>query len=73
MTEANNADEEMFRRSRMLDALNSDREAPVQDIDANVRKAIADFVQDAPQFDDTTMLCLRYRGKKTLVQLEKRV
>ncbi|MBR6229943.1 MAG: SpoIIE family protein phosphatase [Eubacterium sp.] len=63
VTEANNADEEMFRRSRMLDALNSDREAAVQDIDDNVRKAVADFVQDAPQFDDTTTLCLRYKGK----------
>ena len=62
-SEANDADGEMFRRSRMLDTLNSDREAAVQDIDDNVRKAIADFVQDAPQFDDTTTLCLRYKGK----------
>ena len=28
----------------------------------HVTEAIADFVQDAPQFDDTTMLCLRYLG-----------
>ena len=63
VTEANDVDGEMFRRSRMLDALNSDRKAAVQDIDDNVRKAIADFVQDAPQFDDTTSLCLRYKGK----------
>ena len=63
VTEANDSEGEMFRRSRMLEALNSDREAPVQDIDDNVRKAVADFVQDAPQFDDTTTLCLRYKGK----------
>lgn len=63
VTEANDSEGEMFRRSRMLEALNSDREASVQDIDDNVRKAVADFVQDAPQFDDTTTLCLRYKGK----------
>ncbi len=63
VTEANNSAGEMFRRSRMLEALNSDREAAVQDIDNNVRNAVAEFVQDAPQFDDTTTLCLRYKGK----------
>ena len=62
VTEANDPGGEMFRVSRMLDALNTDTGAPVEEIDANVRKAIADFVKDAPQFDDTTSLVFRYKG-----------
>ncbi len=60
VTEANDPDGEMFRRSRMLDALNKAVSASVQDIDASVRAAISDFVKDAPQFDDTTTLVFRY-------------
>ena len=47
---------------RMLDVLNRNKDASVQDIDAAVRAAIAGFVKDAPQFDDTTTLCFRYKG-----------
>lgn len=60
VTEANNPDGEMFRRGRMLEALNRDRNGSVEDIDAAVRTAISDFVKDAPQFDDTTTLVFRY-------------
>ena len=65
VTEANDPDGEMFRRSRMLDALNRAGNVSVRDIDAAVRKAVSDFVKDAPQFDDTTFLVFRYRGKET--------
>ena len=62
VTDANDLDGEMFRRSRMLEALNNDTGAAVQDIDAAVRSAISDFVKEAPQFDDTTTLVFRYKG-----------
>ncbi len=62
VTEANDPEGEMFRRSRMLDALNKDTDGSVQEIDASVRKAISDFVKDAPQFDDTTTLVFRFLG-----------
>lgn len=65
VTEANAPDGEMFGRKRMLYALNRDVKAPVQDIDAAVRTAVADFVKDAPQFDDTTSLVFRFKGKET--------
>ena len=29
----------------------------------NVRKAVDDFVEEAEQFDDLTMLCLEYKGR----------
>jgi serine phosphatase RsbU (regulator of sigma subunit) len=62
ITEAIDASEEMFRMERMIDALNNDADATVQDIDAAVRTAVADFVKDAPQFDDMTTLIFRYKG-----------
>ena len=45
-------------------SLNKNVNADVKQIDTNVRDAIAAFVKDAPQFDDTTMLTFRYNGKK---------
>ena len=62
VTEANDPDGEMFRVDKMLDALNADTGASVEEIDANVRRAIDEFVKDAPQFDDTTSLVFRYKG-----------
>ncbi len=61
VTEANDTNGEMFRRSRMLEALNKDRSASAKSIDDRVRSAIRDFVKDAPQFDDTTTLVFRYK------------
>lgn len=61
--EATNADEEMFGTDRMIGALNTDPGAAPKQILKNVRSAVDDFVKDAEQFDDLTMLCLEYRGK----------
>ncbi len=66
VTEANDPSGEMFRRDRMLEALNLDRTGSVRDIDDHVRSAIRDFVKEAPQFDDTTTLIFRYRGNNVL-------
>ncbi len=62
VTEATNAASELFDLDRMLDALNQKPEASVEQLDTTVREKIAAFVGDAPQFDDITMLCLRYNG-----------
>ena len=43
-------------------ALNRDPDASPEVIDRNVHEALDEFVKDAPQFDDTTMLCLKYFG-----------
>ena len=55
--------QEMFGTGRMLDALNGAGEAAPEQIVARVRGAMEDFVKDAEQFDDITMLCVEYRGK----------
>ena len=62
VTEASNADGELFRTSRMLDALDREPDAAPEAVIANVHDGIAAFVGDADQFDDITMLCLRYNG-----------
>ena len=52
----------MFREGRMLEVLNKDITASVEDIDAAVRSSVADFVKEALQFDDMTTLVFRYKG-----------
>ena len=62
--EATNASNELFGTDRMTDALNTDPDASPEQILQNVRRAVDDFVQDAEQFDDLTMMCLEYKGAK---------
>ena len=60
--EATDVHENMFGTGRMLDALNEVTQSTPQQIIANVRRAVDDFVKTAEQFDDMTMLCLEYKG-----------
>ena len=62
--EATNEENELFGTDRMLKALNTDPLAHPETVLENVRRAVDDFVLDAEQFDDMTMLCLEYRGGK---------
>ena len=62
ITEATNADMKMFGNERLLTALNQSEDTSVKGLITNVRAAIGDFVKDAEQFDDLTMLCLEYNG-----------
>ena len=64
VTEATSADEELFGEEQLIDALNDAPSTSPGVILPFVRKRIANFVQDAPQFDDITMLGLRYLGKQ---------
>lgn len=60
--EATNAQNELYGTDRMLEALNSDPDAEVKQLLENVKKSVDDFVGDAPQFDDLTMLAFDYFG-----------
>ncbi len=62
ITEATNAEMKMFGNERLLTALNQSTDTSVKGLITNVRAAIVDFVKDAEQFDDLTMLCLEYNG-----------
>lgn len=60
--EANNAAGELFGADRMIDALNSDINATPNETLMNVKSKVQDFVGEADQFDDLTMLSLRFNG-----------
>ena len=62
--EATDSTPALFGTDRMLDALNQDVDANVNQLLVNVRASIDDFVKDAPQFDDITMMALHYKAKE---------
>ena len=62
--EATNSEKELFGTERMLASLNRISNAAPEKILANVREDLDNFVGDAPQFDDITMLCMKYNGPK---------
>ena len=61
--EATDSSENLFGTDRIVDALNTAPDSSPEELTASVSKAVDDFVKDAPQFDDLTMLCLKYNGK----------
>ncbi len=63
--EATNTDKELFGLERTLAALNLQPDASPQQLLKNVRCAVDDFVEDAEQFDDLTMLCMEYYGSSS--------
>ena len=56
--EATDKNNRMFTTEGMLEALNKYSAEKPEDILSGVNKCISEFVGDAPQFDDLTMLCL---------------
>ena len=64
--EANNADGEFYGMDRLEAALNRLAQETPENILAGIRKDVDSFVEGAKQFDDLTMLCLEYKGRKEL-------
>ena len=62
VAEATNAQNELFGTDRMLQALNRNPDAMPEEVLSNVMDGINAFVAGAQQFDDITMLCLKYNG-----------
>ena len=60
--EATNRAEELFGAERMTEALRQAQNGTPQSILDTVRQSVNAFVGTAPQFDDLTMLCLKYNG-----------
>ena len=60
--EATRMDNEQFGTGRLLEALNRRPHAELKEMIQHVQQEVDDFVGDAEQFDDITMLALRYRG-----------
>lgn len=63
VTEAIDSANQLYGMERLSDVLNKVKDdTPVAVLDA-VKTDIDEFVGDAPQFDDITMLCLEYTKK----------
>ena len=60
--EATASDKSMFGNDRLLKALNQEPDADPEATLKNIRKALNDFVKEAEQFDDVTMMNLLYIG-----------
>ena len=60
--EARNSSQEMFQLERLLESLNKNRNGSPEEIAQAVKADIDEFVGEAEQFDDLTMLSLEYRG-----------
>lgn len=62
VTEATSSEKELFGTDRMLEALNKAPDAEPDEILATVMGDIQRFMNGEEQFDDITMLCLKYNG-----------
>ena len=62
VTEATNAQNELYGDDRLIDILNSKDFENMQDICDTVKADVDKFVDEAPQFDDMTMVAYIYKG-----------
>ncbi len=62
VAEATDASDQLYGTDRMLKALDGCNSLDPKDYLARVKQDIDDFVGDAPQFDDITMLGFYYKG-----------
>ncbi len=62
VTEATNAENILYGNDRLLEKLNSEEWADMEDLCKNIKSDVDGFVGDASQFDDITMLAFRYIG-----------
>ena len=70
VTEAANSAGEMFGDERLAGALNVRPEADPKELLDNVRQQLGEFVDDAPQFDDITMMGFSYYGVESDRELQ---
>lgn len=62
VTEATNAEKELFGEERLLNAINSKDYSSMQELCDFIKSEVETFVAGAPQFDDITMVAFKYIG-----------
>ncbi len=62
VTEATNSNDELYGEDRLLEFLNTHEFADMKDLCVSVRADVAEFTGEADQFDDITMVALKYNG-----------
>ncbi len=68
VTEATNEANELFGMERLTETLNEAGDEKPEKILESVHEAVNLFVGNAPKFDDLTMLCVEYIGKREEVE-----
>ncbi len=63
VTEATDKDNQLFGMERLEETLAKYADKTPEEILSGVKAGIDEFVGEAPQFDDITMLCVEYRSK----------
>ena len=63
VTEATDANNELYGEERLLNILNSRGFDNMKDLCDTVKEDVDKFVGEAPQFDDITMLAFKYEGE----------
>ena len=63
VTEATNSNDELFGNDRLISSLNEmyREDISMEDVCLSVKKSVDQFVDEAPQFDDITMLAYKFR------------
>ncbi len=62
--EANNPQKELFGEERMMETLNRYADAEPEELIRRIYEAVASFENGADQFDDITMLAVKYHGQE---------
>lgn len=62
VTEATNANNELYGEDRLLNLVNSKEFESMEDLCKSVKSDVDAFVGEAPQFDDITMVSFKYNG-----------
>lgn len=60
VTEATDCNNRLYGEQRLIDTVNSVRDLPVKELCRYVKDDVESFVGNAPQFDDITMVAVRY-------------
>jgi sigma-B regulation protein RsbU (phosphoserine phosphatase) len=69
VTEATNAQEKLYGMKRLEEILNKSCDKIPCEVISAVKADVAEFVGDAPQFDDITMLCFEYKHRMEVGEL----
>ena len=72
VTEATNVNNELYGMDRLGTILNKVKEKTPHEILPAVKQDIDEFVGEAPQFDDITMLCLEYKAKMEIKEEDEK-
>lgn len=62
LPEATNEAFELYGTDRLMNVLNNNQNTPIKDLLPIITKDVEEFVGNAPQFDDLTMLVFEYNG-----------